>query len=126
VFSGGSALVRSAASRDTILESERTWEEDVAAACMAAGGAAPAANVCVYREADLRGVAARDPLATAIELVRTHPHVAAQDRDGRVTTGPAAIAAVLTAVRPAAVSSETWASLVTAAAVGLHRATAAA
>ena len=121
---GGSALLRTTASRDAILASERTWEADVAAVCRAAGGAAPAANVCVYREADLRADGAGDPLATAIELVRAHPHVAVQDRQGRVTTGPAAIEAVLTAVRPAAVGPDTWTSLAAAAAVGLHRATA--
>jgi transcriptional regulator with XRE-family HTH domain len=122
VFGPSSALLRTRRSRDAVLASERTWEDDVAAACRAAAGMEPAANVCVYREADLRA-AARDPLATAIDLVRAHPRVAAQDREGRVTTGPAAIQAVLGVVRPAAVDPGTWASLATAAADGLHRET---
>lgn len=125
VFGPSSTLLRTARIRDAVLASERTWEHDVAVACRAAAGTEPAANVCVYREDDLRA-AAGDPLLTAIELVRAHPHVAAQDRDGKVTTGPAAIDAVLRAVRPAAVDPGTWASLTTAAAVGLHRETGAA
>jgi transcriptional regulator with XRE-family HTH domain len=122
VFGPSPALLGTTRSRDAVLASERTWEDDVAAACRAAAGTEPDANVCVYREADLRA-AAGDPLLTAIELVRAHPRVAAQDREGRVTTGPAAIQAVLGAVRPAAVDPGTWASLATAAAAGLHRAT---
>lgn len=119
VFGGGSPRLRTRESRDAILASERTWEDDVAAACRTAAGTEPAANVCVYREADLR--AAADPLATALELVRAHPHVAVQDRYGSVTTGPAAIAAVLTAVPPAGVAPDTWATVSAAAAVGFFR-----
>jgi transcriptional regulator with XRE-family HTH domain len=124
VFGGGSTLLRTPDRRDAILASETTWEDDVAAACRAAGGTAPAANVCAYRTADLR--ASGDPLATVIELVRAHPHVAAQDGDGRVTTGPTAIEALLAAVRPGGVTAATWASIASAAAVGLHRETGAA
>ena len=123
VFGGGSALLRTPGPRDAILASETTWETDVEAACRAAGGTTPAANVCAYRAADLRAMESGDPLATAIELVRAHPHVAAQDGDGRVTTGPTAIEALLAAVRPAGVTAATWASIASAAAVGLHRET---
>jgi len=109
-----------------VLASERTWEDDVARVCRAAVDLEPAANVCVYREADIRAAGPKDSLATAIELVRAHPHVVVQDRDGSLRSGPAAIETILRAVRPPAVGADDWAALVTAAAVGLHRETASA
>ena len=121
IFTQSGAGLRAAA--PAIVASERTWEEDVAATCRTAAGIEPAANVCVYREADLRD--APEPVQVALDLIRAHPRVAAQDPRGRVTTGPAAIAAILAAVRPAGIDGETWASLSAAAALGLHRETAA-
>jgi hypothetical protein len=120
--SSGSRLRADAAA---VLAAERTWEADVAAACRDAAGAEPAANVCVYRAADLAAAGA-DPLNVALDLMRAHPRVAMQDTRGRVSTGPAAIQAILGLVRPASVSPGTWASLAAAAAAGLHRETAAA
>ena len=125
VFEASPSALRTPEGRAAVLASERTWEDDVAAACRAAAGVEPAATVCVYREADIRRGAA-DPLETAIALVRSHPHVVVQDPDGNLRSGPAAIEAILTAVRPAAVGAGAWAALVAAAAVGLHRETAAA
>jgi transcriptional regulator with XRE-family HTH domain len=124
VFATGSARLRRDAA--AVVAAERTWEADVSAACEAAAGAAPVANVCVYRAGDLRTVAGADPLDVALGLVRAHPRVAVQGPRGRVTTGPAAIEVILGLVRPAAVAPETWASLSAAAAAGLHRETAAA
>ncbi|HSD01198.1 MAG TPA: helix-turn-helix transcriptional regulator [Gaiellales bacterium] len=120
VFGSRSATLDIAADPAAVLAAERTWEDDVAAACRDAGGGAPAANVCVYRERDLRA-APGDPVAVAIDLIRSHPHVAAQDASGRVTTGPPAIEVILAAVRPAGVSDAAWAALSAAAALGLHR-----
>lgn len=125
VFAASPSALRTPEGRAAMLESERTWEADVATACRAAAGIEPAANVCVYREADIRG-GAPDPLGTAIALVRSHPHVVFQSQDGTLRSGPAAIEAILTAVRPPVVGVDTWAELVAAAAVGLHRETAAA
>lgn len=125
VFGANSVVLRSIESSLALLESEATWEGDVKAAFQAAGGVDPAANVCVYREADIQEIAARiDPLATVLGLIRRHPHVAVQDGGGAVTTGPAAIETILDAARPAGVSSETWESLARAAAIGLERRTA--
>jgi transcriptional regulator with XRE-family HTH domain len=121
VFGASSAWLRSIENPPAMLVSERRWEHDVAAAFRGAFGVEPAANVCVYREADIEELAARlDPLATVLSLVRSHPHVAVQD-GSRVTAGPAAIETILGAVRPAGVASETWESLARAAAAGLAR-----
>jgi transcriptional regulator with XRE-family HTH domain len=123
VFGDNSTLLRSMEDPLALIESEATWEHDVADACRHALGVVPAANVCVYREADLQELAVRlDPLATALMLIRAHPHVAVQEPGGRVTTGPAAVEEILTAVRPAGISSVTWESLARAAAVGLAHA----
>ncbi len=123
VFGANSALLRSVENPLAVLESEATWELDVAEACRHALAAAPAANVCVYREADLQELAARlDPLAAVLGLIQAHPGVAVQEAHGQLTTGPAAVEAILTAARPAGISSGTWDSLVRAAAVGLARA----
>ena len=125
VFGANSALLRSIENPPALLESETTWEDDVRAEFRAALGVEPAANVCVYREADIQELAARlDPLATVLSLIQTHPHVAVQEGSGAVTTGPAAIETILAAARPAGVSSETWESLARAAALGLARAAA--
>jgi transcriptional regulator with XRE-family HTH domain len=123
VFGDNSALLRSMEDPLALIESEATWEHDVADACRGALGVVPAANVCVYRETDLEELGVRlDPLAAALRLIQTHPHVAVQEPGGRVTTGPAAVERILTAVRPAGVSSGTWESLSRAAAAGLAHA----
>jgi transcriptional regulator with XRE-family HTH domain len=125
IFGGNSAVLRSIENPQALLESETTWEHDVAAEFQAALGVDPAANVCVYREADIQELAGRlDPLATLLNLIQAHPQVAVQDTNGAVTTGPAAIETILSAARPAGVSSETWESLAHAAAVGIARAAA--
>lgn len=122
IFGANSAVLRSIENPPALLESETTWEHDVEAEFRAVLGVEPAANVCVYRDADIQELATRlDPLATVLSLVQTHPHVAVQDGSGALTTGPAAIETILVAARPAGVSSETWASLARAAAVGLAR-----
>jgi transcriptional regulator with XRE-family HTH domain len=124
VFGASSAVLRSIENPPALLDSERTWEHDAAMACRAVVGAEPAANVCVYREADIQELAPRvDPLATVLSLVQAHPHVAVQH--GRaVTAGQAAIETILVAARPAGVSSATWESLARASAAGLYRRTA--
>jgi len=122
VFGANSAVLRSIDNPETLLQSERTWEDDVGAAFRSTLGAEPAANVCVYRERDIQELAAHlDPLATVLSLIQTHPHVAIQEGGGEITSGPAAIETILAAVRPAGVSSETWEALARAAAVGLAR-----
>jgi transcriptional regulator with XRE-family HTH domain len=122
IFGANSAVLRSIENQPALLESETTWERDVGAEFRAAHGVEPAANVCVYREADIQELAGRlDPLATVLSLVQTHPHVAVQDGSGAVTAGSAAIETIVASARPAGVSSETWDSLARAAAVGLAR-----
>jgi hypothetical protein len=122
IFAESSAALRAADDPRAALACEDTWEDDVAATCRAVLGAAPVANVCVYREADLQELAVRlDPLTAALALVRAHPHVVAEDRRGGVTGGPAAVEAILTAARPAGTSFGTWAVLAGAAAIGLRR-----
>jgi transcriptional regulator with XRE-family HTH domain len=109
VFGANSAVLRSIENPPVLLASETTWEHDVEAEFRTALGVEPAANVCVYREADIQELATRlDPLATVVSLVQTHPHVAVQDGGGAVTTGPAAIETILATARPAGVSSDTW------------------
>jgi transcriptional regulator with XRE-family HTH domain len=104
-----------------LLAAEETWEDDVARACLEPMGRAPAANVCVYREADIRALEADEPLAVALALVRAHPLVAAQREDGEVLAGAAAIEELLRRLHPEAVASATWAQLAAAAARGLGR-----
>jgi transcriptional regulator with XRE-family HTH domain len=117
VFGANSAVLRSIENPGALLESETTWEHDVRAEFRAVLGVEPAANVCVYREADIQELAGRlDPLATVLSLVQTHPHVAVQEGSGAVTIGPAAIETMLAAARPPGVSSQTWESLARAAA----------
>jgi transcriptional regulator with XRE-family HTH domain len=125
IFGANSAVLRSIENPLVLLDSETTWEHDVAAEFHAAIGVDPAANICVYREADIQELAGRlDPLATLLNLIQAHPHVAVQEPSGALTTGPAAIETILSAARPAGVSSETWESLAHAAAVGIARAAA--
>ncbi|MEY2517913.1 MAG: Helix-turn-helix domain, partial [bacterium] len=59
VFGANSSALRSAANPDSMLEAESTWETDVALRFHAALGHAPVANVCVYREDDIRELAPR-------------------------------------------------------------------
>jgi len=121
IFGAASALLRSAGNPLALLETEKTWEHDLGARFRAALGVEPAANVCVYREADIEELSGRlDPLATVLSLIQTHPHVAVQDKSD-VTTGPAAIETILTAARPTGVSAGTWEALARAAAAGLAR-----
>jgi transcriptional regulator with XRE-family HTH domain len=104
-----------------LLAAEETWEHDVACACVEHLGRAPAANVCVYRETDIRALPKVDPLIFALGLVRSHPRIAAQCEDGDVATGVDATALLLEALRPDAVAAATWTQLAAAAARGLGR-----
>jgi len=125
IFGANSAVLRSIENPQALLESETTWEHDVAHEFQAALGVEPAANICVYRDTDIQELATRlDPLATLLNLIQAHPQVAVQNTNGAVATGPAAIETILSAARPAGVSSETWESLAHAAAVGIARAAA--
>ena len=122
LFGARSSVLRSIADPAALLATEATWEHDVAAVCRAATGSDPAANVCAYRDADIRERADHlDTLALTLGLVRTHPRVAVEDRDGTVVTGSQAIEAILQRARPAGISSSTWAALAAAAAAGLNR-----
>jgi transcriptional regulator with XRE-family HTH domain len=104
----------------SLIAAEATWEADVAAVCRRVLGAAPVANVCVYREREMRHRAGgADPLASALELVRTHPLVAVSDSRAGVATGSAAIERILTGLAPAETDSGTWRELAHAAAIGL-------
>jgi transcriptional regulator with XRE-family HTH domain len=120
VFGGNSLLLRTVENPEELLESETTWERDAASQCRADLAIELFANVCVYREADIQELAPRlDPLATVLRLIKAHPHVASQDDQGVVTTGPAAIETILTAARPPGTNTATWATLARAAAIGL-------
>lgn len=122
IFGANSAALRMIENPAAFLQSETTWEQDVADGFKAVLGVEPAANVCVYREADIQELASHlDPLATVLALIQEHPHVAVQDADGAVLTGPAAIETILLSARPAGVSSGTWTLLARAAGVGLAR-----
>jgi transcriptional regulator with XRE-family HTH domain len=104
----------------SLIAAEATWESDVADVCRSVLGVEPVANVCVYREADiLRGADGADPLASAVELVRTHPLVAVHDSRSGVATGPTAIERMLAGLAPAGTNAETWRQLARAAAIGL-------
>lgn len=125
IFGANSAVLRSVENPRALLESEKTWEHDVAAEFEATLGVEPFANICVYRETDIQELAARlEPLATLLNLIQAHPLVAVREPNGALTTGPAAIETILAAARPAGVSSETWESLAHAAAAGIARAAA--
>jgi hypothetical protein len=103
-----------------VLEREATWETDVADLCRRALGVDPAANVCVYRAAEIeRRDRPPDPLASALKLIRAHPLVAVQSSDRPVLTGPPAIEAVLAGVAPAGTERDTWRAVAHAAAAGL-------
>jgi transcriptional regulator with XRE-family HTH domain len=104
----------------SLIAAETTWESDVADVCRRALGVEPVANVCVYREADIRRRAGgADPLASALELVRTHPLVAVHDSGAGLTTGSAAIERMLAGLAPAETEAGTWRQLAHAAAIGL-------
>lgn len=124
VWSSAAVLPCSAA-RDatTVLESEGTWEDDLAAGLSAAAGAPPVVNLCVYREADLEEMAGSglDPLAAVVGLLRTHASVVVASRGETLITGTPAIERILAPMRPAGVSTDTWESIARATAVGLAR-----
>jgi transcriptional regulator with XRE-family HTH domain len=124
IFGAHANVLGSADDPAAVLERERTWETDVAAVYRTVFGGEPAANVCVYRESDIRALSRIDPLRAVLDLAQTHPHVAVQERGGELTVGPAAIERILASARPAAIRPDSWARLSAAAAVGLHRATA--
>jgi transcriptional regulator with XRE-family HTH domain len=121
IFGAAARPLARAADPSELLAAEETWEHDVARACVEHLGGAPAANVCVYREADIRALRKVDPLIFALGLVRTHPRIAAQCDDGNVATGADATALLLEALRPDAVAAATWTQLAAAAARGLGR-----
>lgn len=102
----------------SLIAAEATWEADVAAVCRRTLGAEPAANVCVYREDDIRRAAGADPLASALELIRAHPLVAVPDSRAGVTTGATAIEHMLAGLAPAGTDAGAWADLARAAAMG--------
>jgi transcriptional regulator with XRE-family HTH domain len=99
-----------------VLARERTWEADVSTAL----GAAPAANVCVYRLSDLHDLADPEPLDAVLALVAAHPRVALEDDRAAICTGPAAIEGILRSFRPPSIGDSAWRSLTAAAALGLH------
>ena len=104
----------------TLLRSEATWESDVASLCRRVLGIEPVANICVYREADLRRRAREsDPLTSGLKLIRAHPVVAAQCSPNGVVTGPAAIETMLVGLAPPETEAHTWKELAGAAAIGL-------
>lgn len=122
IFGASSAVLRSVGNPQALLDSETTWEHDVENVFRAALGDEPAACICVYRETDIQELALRlDPLAAALSLIRSHPLVAVQNRNGTLATGPAAIETILADTRPAGVGSDTWIALTRAAATGLAR-----
>jgi transcriptional regulator with XRE-family HTH domain len=125
LFGGSSRALLAADDPGRMVASETTWHADVTARFRAALGCAPVANVCVYREADLRELAPRlDRLATIVRLIRSHEGVVVQDGHGRLVTGPSASEAMLADARPGGVGAETWQMLAAAAAAGLARAVA--
>jgi transcriptional regulator with XRE-family HTH domain len=102
-----------------LIAAETTWEADVAAVCRRALGVEPVANVCVYREDDVRRpTGGADPLASALELIRTHPLVAVPDTRAGVATGTPAIERMLAGLAPAGTDAGAWGDLAHAAAMG--------
>ena len=121
IFGATSAILRVLPDVTRLLDSEKTWEQEVSRAVGGVAGSAPAANVCVYRQADLEEAGSRiDPLATLLSLAGSHSHVIAQGRGDEIVTGPVAIERGLLTVRPPGVSTDTWRVLSKAAAAGLN------
>jgi transcriptional regulator with XRE-family HTH domain len=121
IFGATSAILRVLPDLTTLLDSEKTWDQEVSQAVSDVVGSAPVANVCVYRQADIEEAGSRiDPLATLLSLVESHRHVVAQGRGDEIVTGPVAIERGLVAARPPGVSSDTWRVISKAAAVGLR------
>lgn len=122
VFGASSAVLRAAPDVTPLLDSETTWEQEVGRTVGAVVGLEPVANVCVYRQADVEESGRRiDPLAAALSLLNSHPHVVTQDRGDEIVSGLVAIEQVLLAARPPGVGADTWHSLARAAAAGLGR-----
>jgi hypothetical protein len=122
IFGASSAALRSIENPRTLLDSESTWEHDVAAELQPKLGAELSANVCVYREADIQELSGRlEPLATVLTLIRSHPQVAVEETSGTLISGPAAIETIIAGARPVGVSAETWQLLARAAGIGLAR-----
>jgi transcriptional regulator with XRE-family HTH domain len=121
IFGANSFLLRSIDQPEAVLASEARWESDVAAICLTSLRARPTANICVYRDADLRSVSDRlDRLDALICLIHTHRQVAVDDGRGTVTTGRAAIQMILESARPAGITTRAWQSLAHAAATAPH------
>ena len=79
-----------------LLDFERRWGDTVATAVRARGARA-AWNVCVYDLADVRRT--DDPIATTLDLARTHDEVW-WCRNRRLSTGRPALAGVLRGLMP--------------------------
>jgi transcriptional regulator with XRE-family HTH domain len=117
IFGANSFLLRSVDRPQTVIAGETSWESDVAATCLTSLHARPAANICVYRDADLRSVGDQlDQIEGLIGLIHTHRQVAVENVRGTITTGRAAIQMILESARPAGITTRAWQSLARAAA----------
>lgn len=102
-----------------VLDSEDTWEQDVAAAVHEGIGQPPSAIVCVYRKADLHALApTMDPLGVTVQLLHAHPLLAAVTGHD-VLTGTVAAEHILLAARPHGTEEHPWGLLARAAAAGI-------
>ncbi|UGS35620.1 helix-turn-helix domain-containing protein [Capillimicrobium parvum] len=115
-----SAVMRWVTNPETEIAFESRWVEDVERGFAATLGRSPTANVCVYHHDDIEALALQvDPLGIGLALLRAHTTIAVVDRTGRLRAGAPAAELMLTALKPAGVSTETWADLCAAASVGL-------
>lgn len=118
VFGQASAALRLTADL-AVLDSEDTWEQDVATAVQEATDQPPSAIVCVYRRADLQAAAPIvDPLGAIVQLLRTHPLLAAVTGK-QILTGIAAAEQMLLDARPQGAEEHSWSLLARAAAAGI-------
>lgn len=115
-----SAVMRWVHNPEAEVAYEDVWADQARAAMEETLGRSPAANVCVYHQADLEALGLTvDLLDVTLRLLRSHEATAALDRHDRILTGDEAVRAILGEARPHGVSFDAWEQLVSAASPAL-------
>jgi transcriptional regulator with XRE-family HTH domain len=107
VFADTSTAMSALSDPQVVVDFERHWHAEVTAAVRDLGAHA-AWNVCVYAAAALKALP--DPVASTVDLLRSHDVVWAAHHRG-VLTGSDAAHRVLNRLRPAGRSQSSWRSM---------------
>jgi len=107
-----SAVMRWVVNPETSVEYETIWPTKICSSFDNVLGCYPAATVCVYNHSDIEAIANRiDILETVLGLINAHGSVISIDSSDKTEVGGRAASAILSQVRPPAVSVNAWSPL---------------